>query len=394
MCLPQIPRPYSTPESSPEKRPREHPMAPLLRKKLVCFYCSQASSRRQDGTVREWLCKKCDAVNYLDQVSVKKPEHVVSVLIQDRTLQAGQPTFPPALYGSSSPQDAPPILRPASQSLDPSPFCATCLRNQHLRTEVLANYMPEDLLETGAEYKAYEANYPSYLKEVDERYPQVCAECEPKVRKIMSTRHHAVKADNLRRVMDRSKNRTRGQPLKTDWRELLILIGAFCYWASIGIQLIWNSMGALAAQGPEVEMRDEASSSVLFKYLQTSIWEQHIPRQLPGMCSVLVAPLAGWSLVLGLASLWWNPQLKTKLYWRRARMTGLNDYYKLQIIVNVARFVGWEILQDPDLFGIKSSIHWAIHLVMFALTALVRLIFAIRKGHANFPRQRTNLIEL
>jgi hypothetical protein len=70
MFLPRrrAPCPYPAPNASPDKSTREHAMAPLLRKKLVCFYCGQASSRRRDGTVREWLCQKCDAVNYLDEV--------------------------------------------------------------------------------------------------------------------------------------------------------------------------------------------------------------------------------------------------------------------------------------------------------------------------------------
>jgi hypothetical protein len=44
-------------------------MAFLLgRKNLICFYCGSKSKYVQDGSVREWECVKCDAVNYLDEV--------------------------------------------------------------------------------------------------------------------------------------------------------------------------------------------------------------------------------------------------------------------------------------------------------------------------------------
>lgn len=40
---------------------------------LTCFYCGKRSSTRYDGLIREFLCLKCDATNYLDEVS--KPIH-------------------------------------------------------------------------------------------------------------------------------------------------------------------------------------------------------------------------------------------------------------------------------------------------------------------------------
>lgn len=43
-------------------------MALLRQRKLVCFYCGRRSAKVQDGTVRRWECKECEAVNYLDEV--------------------------------------------------------------------------------------------------------------------------------------------------------------------------------------------------------------------------------------------------------------------------------------------------------------------------------------
>jgi hypothetical protein len=225
------------------------------------------------------------------------------------------------------------------------------------------------LSEDDPEFKKYQANYPSFLKDIDERYPQVCANCEPRVRDILSARHKAVKADNLRRVMDRSKNRTYGQPIKSSWKELLVLFGAFCYWSSVAIQLFWNAIGVITSH-PQLGTKINISSSLVIKWLQPSVPQW----------STLLPPVAGWGLVLGLSSLWWNPQLKTKLYWRRARMAGLNDYYKLQIIVIVARFLVWGLLQEPVSYGVRAQLVWAIHLVTLFLTALVRIIYPNFRG--------------
>ncbi len=47
------------------------PVSGLLWRSLICFYCGRrAHQPRQDGTVRQWRCTQCEAVNYLDEVSV------------------------------------------------------------------------------------------------------------------------------------------------------------------------------------------------------------------------------------------------------------------------------------------------------------------------------------
>ena len=74
-------------------------MAPLLRRKLVCFYCGCRSAQKQDGRVRKWECEKCEAVNWLDEVclhvSVLGSEHttngVISRTARLRILQRSRP---------------------------------------------------------------------------------------------------------------------------------------------------------------------------------------------------------------------------------------------------------------------------------------------------------------
>ena len=41
----------------------------LRNKNLVCFYCNGKSEQKFDGKIRQWDCRRCDATNYLDEVS-------------------------------------------------------------------------------------------------------------------------------------------------------------------------------------------------------------------------------------------------------------------------------------------------------------------------------------
>lgn len=48
-------------------------MAPSLHsRRLTCFYCGRRSPLQQDGSVTEWRCGNCEAVNYLDEVSWRR----------------------------------------------------------------------------------------------------------------------------------------------------------------------------------------------------------------------------------------------------------------------------------------------------------------------------------
>ena len=43
-------------------------MAPVLRRKLICFYCNCHSAQDRRRGLQQWQCENCDAVNHLDQV--------------------------------------------------------------------------------------------------------------------------------------------------------------------------------------------------------------------------------------------------------------------------------------------------------------------------------------
>ena len=40
----------------------------LRRKNLVCFYCNKGSGIKYDGFIKQWECRQCDSVNFLDEV--------------------------------------------------------------------------------------------------------------------------------------------------------------------------------------------------------------------------------------------------------------------------------------------------------------------------------------
>ncbi|PLB46936.1 hypothetical protein P170DRAFT_387979 [Aspergillus steynii IBT 23096] len=325
-------------------------MAPLFAKRLNCFYCGRRSAQTDRDSVRKWRCTHCEAVNYLDE--------------------KGEITDPPAtetnpnVYGPGAPE-------PPFESADLTGsglFCSHCVRNQHLFTNGLASYFPAA---DDPEYGAYEREYPKFRKNLEERYPQVCTRCEPRVRQRIRQTGYEAKSDHLRRMMERSKEgRAARQARNWNWRSLLVFGGAMGYWISIAGQLSWDLWSALTAVIDEDSLRApdafSGSSPSILSCASQTLWT----RQLPSDCMIDLAPYAGLSLVAGILSLWYNPKLRLKVEGRGGRFVGLGEYYKVQLITTVVRCVFWGVLRDPSSSGLDPSLPSALHWFMVLFTVL------------------------
>ncbi|EEP77083.1 predicted protein [Uncinocarpus reesii 1704] len=270
-------------------------MAPFFKKRLQCFYCGSRSAQLQKSAIRQWQCRECQAVNYLD--------------------------------------------------------------------ETLASYLPP---QSHPEYEVYEASYPAYRQSLEDRYPQVCENCEPRVISRIKRAGYEAKADHLRRMMERSRGgRTVRNKRKWRWRSLLVSTGAVAFWASVAGQLAWDIIGFMAdtTVATENQQRIQLSKSLLRSCLKEG--QKH--GVMPIQCALALQPYAGLALILGVLSLWWNPKLRHKVEGRSGRISGAREYYRIQIVVLVVRFVAWTVLQDASITGLNPKLVPAVHSFMAIL---------------------------
>ncbi|KAL4975722.1 Ima1 N-terminal domain-containing protein [Aspergillus desertorum] len=327
-------------------------MAPLFSKRLSCFYCGRRSAQSEKGPLRKWQCKHCEAVNYLDE--------------------NGDITDPPATETNPDPPTPGPAkspLEPVDMGLTGSDlFCAQCVRNQHLFTSALASYFPPS---DDPSYSAYEREYPKFRRNLEERYPQVCDKCEPRVKARIRQAGYEAKSDHLRRMMDRSKaGKAARKARKWNWRSLLVFAGAVCYWASVAGQLAWDMTSAL----PVGEPLRRPDSLLMSLKIVSGIRQALQTHRLLTYSSVDLVPYAGLSLVAGILSLWYNPKLRLKVEGRGGRFLGLGEYYKVQLIVMVLRCAFWAVLRDPSSSGLDATLPPALHLFMIFFTILSVII--------------------
>ena len=118
--------------------------------------------------------------------------------------QRGHVTAAAFHYANTLPRSSSPVMPmpPEPESL----FCNTCQRNQVLLNKTLAEYLPD---EDDPEYDKYTSSLDAYRRELEDRYPQVCQHCLPRVQDQIRAAGYAAKADNLRRMIDRSREHSR-----------------------------------------------------------------------------------------------------------------------------------------------------------------------------------------
>lgn len=187
------------------------------------------------------------------------------------------------------------------------------MKNQKLYTANLSNYLPDP---DDPNYDEIDRLIPEFKKKLEERYPQCCAQCEPRVRARMQQATHIAKSDHMRRMLE--KSRVRRVSSRWGWRSLVVTFAGITYSISLAGQLVWHGLG-----------------SQCVGTTGTRCFQRPVPRE----CVEMVQQYVGWTLALGLLSVWWNPKWQHKL--EGARLVGLNAYYRLQLVVLVMRFGSW-----------------------------------------------------
>jgi hypothetical protein len=312
----------------------------LLRPRLRCYYCGGRChvKRNQEEQERRFKCEHCLAVNFLDEngeIADVPPEEVSDV--RD-------------IIGDTD--------SPSGSRFESSIFCPTCVKNQLYFNKTLSEYLP-DL--DHPDYMKYEAALPEFKKKLEDRYPQVCAACEPRVRQQLQQATYTAKSDHVRRMLAKSRQRRIANRL--GWRSLIITIGGLGYWMSVAGQLLWHAMGALTS--------DRIPTDELQPIL--CLHELAIYQACPRGCAEYYGLLASHTLKLGILCIWWNPQWHHKLAGRDGRLTNLDTYYQIQAGIIVFRFALWAALQSTGVFAwlpaqFSPALHGIALVLIFMLT--------------------------
>ncbi|KAJ0124707.1 hypothetical protein J7T55_006048 [Diaporthe amygdali] len=341
------------------------PQSRKLNKPLTCFYCNRKSSTRYDGSMSRFECHNCNATNHLDAIAIKK----------------GDITDVPASKSSSVAEPAQFAIRRDLSPTSSRVFCDKCLQNQHLFISSLAQYFPED--PDDPEYAIREKGYYKFYKGLMTRYPQCCAQCEPKVREQLDKAAYTAKTDHLRRMLDRTaKIRviTTKSPLY-----YCHSVGKWLWFASLVFQLLWHV--CLVSQGLAAQSnRTNDRSWLMLSARVVALFAGYLPP---------TNQLLKWSFWTSAVSIWWNPKWVDTFKSNTKHLVGFDNYYRYQALIFALKLAATLLVsQLSDLHGprmaARATAHASMAVSMLYLYGTARK--SIRVDHTPLWTSKANSI--
>lgn len=270
-------------------------------------------------------------------------------------------------------------------------FCDTCQHNQTLVANILAEYLPD---EEDSKYQKFIASYDAYKSELEDRYPQVCQNCLPRVQDRIRNAGYAARADHLRRIMEKSDQRRRTvQTSRQAWTLRIISLAKWMYIVSTLMGMLWHAFALFMTPN------DGLWAEETFRW-DTCLSQAISVRLVDQSCvlSPYITKLLQYALIADLLTVWWNPKLKIKTNSLTGRMSGLKSLWSIRIAVLVLRFgslLYWEratidhgtlkAFQNTHLFmlvslGLSSVLTWKTVRIVYTSPSSL-----LRAGSENLP---------
>ncbi|KAG4304136.1 hypothetical protein PORY_002500 [Pneumocystis oryctolagi] len=321
--------------------------------KLRCFYCNFSFSEKRQKNLKEWLCPKCQAKNYLDNKGniIDVPLHVVNM-------------------------DKHSNIRysiPSSKSIESSPFCQACIKNHSFIVNSLASYLPS---EDHPDYHVYLSALPSYRAFLEEQYPMVCDFCSSRVQKHLAEKNYIAKSSALAGwLLDSKKTfnskHTFSQPfLKT--RLFIWSLRGIGWWVVTCSIIIYYILGIFV---PDVFLK-KSSQTLLWsiKNISQCLTVTFHKKKAFNNClffyKLFIRKLILWGIFVILWDYTWISQISKPDH----RVFGKKYYYICQIFIHIIRASAEFIVSERIL---DTSIYSKINLILFFIS-IIHLILTFR----------------
>lgn len=217
----------------------------------------------------------------------------------------------------------------------------------------MAQYFPSD--PNHPDTPELERKYFRFRQGLEQRYPQVCADCEPRVLDRIREAGYTAKTDHLRRMVDYSRQvrLTRATPLDAaNW------IGRKLWWAGLLLQILWQAgiLGRFLFLLPSTSTTipnstgDLGFDSDAIVDGSTPHTTSHSPQQTTSTALVILQPLLrllvykadiirSVCIAATLASCWWNPFFVQTVRGFTKPLIGIPTWYAFQATIVITRLL-------------------------------------------------------
>lgn len=246
-------------------------------------------------------------------------------------------------------------------------FCAKCQRNQELLERTLKEYeFPDD--PSDPEYAVRAKGYRIWKRDLETRYPQVCAECEPKVEEQLRKASYTAKTDHMRRMIDRTKER-RHQARRRTLLDYIDLAGKWTWHVAFLLQTIWHTV---------------VLGTLLLEQNRQGVLDNQVLASLSKSCVILLNALPPadriikWAINMGLLAFVWNPRFKQTIRGFTSHILGFRQWYTYQLVIVLIRCSCLFLSQYNEAQGIPATTQLGAHLVISWLMFYVSPIYATK----------------
>lgn len=276
-------------------------------------------------------------------------------------MQNGEITDPPVATAQEAPAAHYANPRQSPEASRNVAFCATCLKNQHLFTTSLAQYYPDD--PSDPEYPTLERNYYRFRKGLEERYPQVCEDCEANVMAAIGRAEYTAKTDHLRRRVDQSRQ-MRNRVQRTTGLDWANTLGRGMWWGGLVFQILWHlKLASGALQIREEGMYDPDDESLPTLATKVIVW---LVVFLPPPDTLIRG--AFWASIF---SIWWNPKFVQVSRGFTRHLLGFTQWYSFQGLIIFFRFLFQQVLEIHGGRAQSRSAQLSAHSSMAAVMIIV-----------------------
>ncbi|KAI6800868.1 hypothetical protein KC363_g3884 [Hortaea werneckii] len=310
-------------------------------RRINCHFCGNPSPYKKSSGIPEFQCTSCEAVNYLDgKGNILDTPAAIAAQSESRQQL-------PLSFSQELPET---LNHQANQA-----FCDTCVRNQRIHMETLSNYLPD---EDHPEYQKFEDALPTFKKELEQRYPQVCRRCAPKAQGVIHKADYYAGSQNVAR---KGKQVRLGGPKtkrqRDDWgkwstRRLLGLVG-LVYYVCLLAQMCWHAYGIFATPTSSDDQGDgtkeDPINAEILNATPKQCLQQSVQTSFNNSCYRLFGSYLSRVLFTTACLIWYHPGLR---YWvhhtyRMESVAGWKEYFSLQVIMLAVRTLAYNKLSDP-----------------------------------------------
>ncbi|RYP02273.1 hypothetical protein DL765_010756 [Monosporascus sp. GIB2] len=226
-------------------------------------------------------------------------------------------------------------------------------RNQYLVTSVLAQYeWPDET--SGPEAVAAERKFWALRKDVEKRYPQVCADCEPKVEKRLRDASYTAQTDHLRRMMDRTRSQ-RQEVKRRGVLDVVDAVGNRIWHLGFILQFWWHAAVLFSIFQDYYSLADGNSWMSLVLRAARRAGFDKLPHG---------DQLIRWAIHLSMFSLPWNPRFKQTVRGFTTHIIGFKQWYMYQILILLIRFICLSMSLHSRSYGMPPTTMLGAQLVI------------------------------